>query len=175
MTKSEFNTAKFESKGPKLESNKANSELADAKTPDNPIYHFFNELGIMEQLATTQLERALPQGLSKAQFGVLNHMVRLGKLESPAELASAFQVARPSMTNTVQKLAAKGFVDVVPHPKDGRSKIVQITNAGIEAREQAIAALVPLFQQIGEALGPEVFAAAVPLLQKVRVYLDENR
>ena len=152
-----------------------NSELNKATTPDNPIYHFFNELGIMEQLATTQLERALPQGLSKAQFGVLNHMVRLRKLESPAELASAFQVARPSMTNTIQKLAAKGFVDVVPHPKDGRSKIVKITDTGVAAREQAIVSLVPLFTQIGEALGSEVFEAAVPLLQKVRVYLDENR
>lgn len=150
-------------------------EVFEAKTPDNPIYHFFNELGIMEQLATTQLERALPQGLSKAQFGVLNHMVRLGKLETPAELASAFQVARPSMTNTVQKLAGKGFVQVAPHPEDGRSKIVQITKDGVKAREQAIVALIPLFQQIGEALGPDLFEAAVPLLQKVRVYLDENR
>ena len=151
------------------------SEKLKANTPENPIYHFFNELGIMEQLATTQLERALPQGLSKAQFGVLNHMVRLGKMESPAELASAFQVARPSMTNTVQKLLAKGLVEVMPHPNDGRSKIVQITKAGIVAREQAIVALVPLFEKIGQALGPEVFEAAVPLLQKVRIYLDENR
>lgn len=151
------------------------SQVNNAKTPDNPIYHFFNELGIMEQLATTQLERALPQGLSKAQFGVLNHMVRLGKLETPAELASAFQVARPSMTNTVQKLAAKGFVQVEPHPEDGRSKIVKITETGIAAREEAIISLMPLFAQIGEALGTEVFEAAVPLLQKVRVYLDENR
>ncbi len=151
------------------------SDVNKAKTPDNPIYHFFNELGIMEQLVTTRLERALPDGLSKAQFGVLNHMVRLGKLESPAELASAFQVARPSMTNTAQKLAAKGFVDVVPHPKDGRSKIVKITDAGVAARGRALVALAPMFEQIGQALGIEVFETTVPLLQKVRVYLDENR
>jgi len=151
------------------------TDAANATMPDNPIYHFFNELGIMEQLATTKLERALPKGMSKAQFGVLNHMVRLGKLESPAELASAFQVARPSMTNTVQKLLAKGYVEVTPHPSDGRSKIVQITKAGIAAREQAIVALVPLFEKVGQALGSEVFEAAVPLLQKVRIYLDENR
>lgn len=153
----------------------AKSDSNNAKIPDNPIYHFFNELGIMEQLVTTQLERALPDGLSKAQFGVLNHMVRLGRLESPAELASAFQVTRPSMTNTVQKLAAKGFVDLVPHPSDGRSKIVIITDAGIAARERALVALAPMFEQIGQALGREVFETTVPLLQKVRVYLDENR
>jgi len=153
----------------------AKSESNTAKTPDNPIYHFFNELGIMEQLVTTRLERALPDGLSKAQFGVLNHMVRLDRLESPAELASAFQVARPSMTNTVQKLAAKGFVEVAAHPTDGRSKIVKITDAGVAARERALVALAPLFEQVGQALGAEIFETAAPLLQKVRVYLDEHR
>lgn len=147
----------------------------DAKTPESAIYHFFNELGIMEQLVTTQLERVLPGGLTKAQFGVLNHMVRLGKLETPAQLASAFQVARPTMTNTVQKLEAKGYVDVVPHETDGRSKIVRITPAGVAVRAEALEALLPLFAQIGGALGVELFEEAVPLLQKVRVYLDENR
>lgn len=143
--------------------------------PDDVIFHFFNELGIMEQLVTTQLERVLPDGLTKAQFGVLNHMVRLGRRESPAELASAFQVSRPSMTNTVQKLEAKGLVAIVPHESDGRSKIVLITEAGVAMRERALQSLLPLFTQIGEALGPKVFEDAVPLLQRVRVYLDENR
>lgn len=143
--------------------------------PDSPIYHFFNELGIMEQLVTTRLERALPGGLTKAQFGVLNHLARLGRQESPAELAKAFQVARPTMTNTVQKLAAKGYVAVTPHPTDGRSKIVNLTGAGVAIRAEALAALLPLFEQIGAALGTDVFAQAVPLLEKVRIYLDENR
>lgn len=143
--------------------------------PSDVIYHFFNELGIMEQLVTTQLERVLPDGLTKAQFGVLNHMVRLGKRESPAELASAFQVSRPTMTNTVQKLVSKGLVEIVPHETDGRSKIVLITEAGVAMRERALQALTPLFEQIGSALGSKVFEEAVPLLQQVRVYLDENR
>ena len=79
------------------------------------------------------------------------------------------------MTNTVQKLAAKGFVDVVPHAKDGRSKIGKITEAGIAARGRALAALAPMFEQIGEALGTEIFETTAPLLQKVRIYLDQNR
>lgn len=146
-----------------------------AQTPENPIYHFFNELGIMEQLVTTRLERALPGGLTKAQFGVLNHMVRLGLEESPAELASAFQVSRPTMTNTVQKLQAKGFVEVIANPDDGRSKIVLITPAGVAVRAEALDALTPLFAEIGTALGLDVFEQAVPLLAKVRTYLDQNR
>lgn len=144
-------------------------------TPVDPIFRFFNELGIIEQLSTTHLERELPGGLTKAQFGVLNHMVRLGKQESPAELASAFQVSRPTMTNTIQKLEAKGYVEVVAHPSDGRSKIVLITEPGIAIRGEALLALAPLFEQIGSALGVKDFAGAVPFLERVRIYLDENR
>ncbi len=151
------------------------SEMPTAETPESPIYLFFNELGIMEQLVTTQLERVLPGGLTKSQFGVLNHMVRLGRLESPAELASAFQVSRPTMTNTVQKLLAKGYVEIVPHASDSRSKIVKITEAGVAIRSEALKALAPLFERIGISLGESLFEEAVSLLQKVRVYLDENR
>lgn len=147
----------------------------EAETPESAIYHFFNELGIMEQLVTTQLERVLPGGLTKAQFGVLNHMVRLGKLESPAELASAFQVSRPTMTNTIKRLVGKGYVEVAPHATDGRSKIVRITPSGVAIRGEALKALMPLFEKIGLALGLDLFESAVPLLRKVRTYLDENR
>lgn len=149
--------------------------MSTAKPSSEIVYRFFNELGIMEQLVNTRLDQTLPKGLNRSQFGVLNHMVRLGKLESPAELASAFQVTRPTMTNTIQKLAAKGFVRVEPNPADGRSKIVRITEAGIAIRAEAIAALVPSFAKISEDLGVELFEDAVPILEKVRIYLDENR
>ena len=155
-----------------------NTELPDdVPTPINvdAVYHFFNELGIMEQLITTQLAAVLPASLNKSQFGVLNHLVRLGKQESPAELASAFQVKRPTMTNTLQKLGAKGFITITASESDGRSKIVAITDAGIAARQEALAALVPLFEKIGSELGVELFQQARPLLERVRIYLDENR
>lgn len=139
------------------------------------VYQFFNELGIMEQLVTTRLEKALPDSLNKSQFGVLNHMVRLGKIESPAQLASAFQVTRPTMTNTIQKLEAKGFVELKPNPVDGRGKIVVITDRGREIREIAIASLTPMFREIASELGVDVFERAAPYLEKVRIYLDENR
>lgn len=149
--------------------------MPPSKPQSDVVYRFFNELGIIEQLSNTKLEQTLPPELNRSQFGVLNHMVRLGKLESPAELASAFQVSRPSMTNTLQKLASKGFVVIEPNPDDGRGKIIRITKAGEEIRARALEALVPLFGEISGGLGLEVFEQAVPLLERVRIYLDENR
>ena len=73
-------------------------------------FQLYNEIGIIDQLASTQFERALPHGLTQAQFSLLNHCVRLGDGETPAQLASAFQVTKGTMTSTLQKLTAKGFV-----------------------------------------------------------------
>ena len=139
------------------------------------VFDFFNEIGIIEQLARSRMEKILPDGMKMPHFGVLNHLVRLEKKESPAQLASAFQVARPTMTNTIQRLEAKAFVSVEPNLADGRGKLVLITPAGRAARDAAICARGPLFEQIAGDLGLDTFTAALPSLQKVRVYMDENR
>ncbi|NVJ96604.1 MAG: MarR family transcriptional regulator [Alphaproteobacteria bacterium] len=136
---------------------------------------FFTEIGIIEQLSRAALERVLPDGMKQPHFGVLNHMVRLGLDESPAQLASAFQVTRPTMTNTIQKLEAKGYVVVKPDPRDGRAKIVQITDKGRAAREAGLAALGPLMQPLYETLGKDLFEELTPKLSRVRTYMDENR
>jgi len=139
------------------------------------IFGVFNEIGIIEQLARTRMERVLPDGMKAPHFGVLSHLVRLGKQESPAQLASAFQVSRPTMTNTIQRLEAKGYVTVEPDPSDGRGKLVLITAAGHAARDTAIIALKPLLKQISGDLGLDIFAAVLPSLERIRIYMDENR
>ena len=56
--------------------------------PDDPVYFsFFNEIGIITQLAQTLFESVLPYGLNMPQFTVLNHLARLGDGRSPAEMA----------------------------------------------------------------------------------------
>jgi DNA-binding MarR family transcriptional regulator len=108
------------------------------------LFSILNEVGIIEQLSRTQFERALPKGMSLAGFTVLNHFVRLDKVsESPAKLASAFQVTRGAMTNTLQRLAVLGFVEVRPNLDDARSKLVAITPSGRAMRLQCIAQITP--------------------------------
>jgi hypothetical protein len=58
---------------------------------------------------------------------VLNHCVRLGDNRTPAELAAAFQVTRATLTSTLQRLEAKGFIRMARDPRDGRSKRVLLT------------------------------------------------
>ena len=139
------------------------------------VFAFFNEIGIIEQLARTRVERVLPGGMKMPHFGVLNHLVRLGKKESPADLARAFQVTRPTMTNTIQRLEATGFVAVEPNLDDGRAKLVLVTPRGRKARDAAIEALAPMLTKISADLGDDLFARALPALQQARIYMDENR
>ena len=142
---------------------------------NSPVFGFFTEVSIIENLTKNRMEKVLPDEMKASHFSVLNHLVRLGKQESPAELASAFQVARPSMTNTIQKLEKKNYITIAPDPLDGRGKLVLITEQGKAAHQKAVIALSQGFAKLEEELGPELFASILPTLQKIRQYMDENR
>lgn len=142
---------------------------------DRPDIQVFTEIGIIDQLANTQLERALPRGLSSAQFAVLNHFARRGGAESPAQLASAFQVTKGAMTNTLQRLETQGFILVAADPADGRRKQVSITRAGSEAHEAGLVAMRPFLERLRSAFSDADFQQALPFLRALRAWLDDNR
>ncbi len=139
------------------------------------IFRFFNEVGIINQLSQSKFESVMPAGMSLAQFSVLNHFVRLGRIESPARLAKAFQVTKGAMTNTLGRLQKQGFVVIKPDPDDGRAKLIEITDAGRQAQQECISKLAPLLIKLNVDLGVEDFAKTMPQLEKIRNYLDNNR
>ena len=138
-------------------------------------FQVLNEIGIIAQLAGKRLERTLPDGLLLPHFSVLNHFVRRGGEESPVQLARAFQVTKGAMTNTLQRLEARGLIEIRPDPKDGRAKRVSITDAGRSLQAEAIARLAPGLEALREAFSDERFAAALPFLQELRIFLDAER
>jgi len=142
---------------------------------DPPIFAVLNEVSIIEHLARNRLERVLPEGLRASHFVVLNHLVRLGDGRSLARIARAVQVERPAMTNTVQKLEARGLVRVGPDPRDGRGKLVFLTEAGRVAREAAVAAATDAVTPIAAGIPPAELEAALPLLRRLRAALDAAR
>jgi DNA-binding MarR family transcriptional regulator len=145
-------------------------------TDDALGFRIFTEIGILDQLAQSALAKALPGGITVAQFSVLNHFVRLELGEiSPADLASAFQVTRPTMTSTLKRLARAGLVTIRPDPGDGRAKLVGITPQGRALRADCLARLTPTMAQLTAAIPPEKLAQLLPLLQSVREKLDQLR
>jgi len=152
------------------EKNKPASSLSDPT-----LFTFFNEIGIIDQLARTAFERVLPKGMTVPQFSVLNHFVRLGGPRTPAELASSFQVSRATMTNTLKRLDEAGLIVAERDPHDGRSKKIDITASGREMRETAIANLHPLLSEMARRLDLASLAGLIPTLQAVRIELDNSR
>jgi DNA-binding MarR family transcriptional regulator len=145
-------------------------------TADPLSFEFFNEIGIIDQLTNTMLTNALPRGMTKAQFTVLNHFVRLDIAEkSPADLASAFQVRRPTITSTLARMESAALVSIRLNPNDGRAKLVSITAAGREMRELCITALQSMIPEIESVVTEPEMRALLPALRKIRVGLDALR
>ena len=143
--------------------------------PTDPLFAFFNEIGIIEQLSRALMEARLPDGLIAPHFAVINHLVRLGDGRTPLEIARAFQVPKTTMTHTLAGLEKHGFIRTEPNPRDARSKCVFLTDAGRNFRKDEIASLAPAFAQISKAVPSEDIARALPLLTRVREFLDTNR
>lgn len=139
------------------------------------LFELFNEISIIAQLAGTEFNRRLPDGLHVSHFGVLNHLVRLGDGKTPVAIASAFQVTKPTMTHTLGKLEGLGYIELRQNPDDRRSKQVFLTEAGRQFRDEAIAGLAPLMEQLAGSLDADEMLGAVPALRTLRRWLDDHR
>lgn len=143
--------------------------------PADTAFQFFNEIGIISQLANNALESSLPDGLTNSQFGVLNWFSRVDSEATPGRLATAFMVTKGAMTNTLKRLEEKGFVHIRPDENSGRRKLVTMTLAGADARARAVAAVGPLLAEMLQAFPVSEFAESLPFLESVRTFLDERR
>ncbi len=139
------------------------------------LFQFFNEVGIINQLATAMFEARLPHGFLVSQFAVLNHLIRVGDGRTPLDLARAFQVPKTTMTHTLAVLERHGLVRLAPNPQDGRSKCVWITDAGRSFRADAIAGMGPDVAQIAAAFPVDQITAVLPVLTALRSLLDARR
>lgn len=134
-----------------------------------------NEIGIIEQLSRTLLEARLPDGLIAPHFTVLNHLIRVHDGRTPLELARAFQVPKTSISHTLAGLERHELVEMRPNPDDRRSKQVWLTEQGRAVREGTIAALAGDLADISEVLSPQDVATIMPMLTRLRVWLDQRR
>ncbi|MFJ1601821.1 MarR family winged helix-turn-helix transcriptional regulator [Streptomyces sp. NPDC088253] len=113
------------------------------------------------------------QGMSLTTAAALNRLEREGPIRLTA-LAAAEGIAQPSMTVLVQRLEAQGLATRVGHPKDGRVRVVAITDAGRELMAQRRRAqtarvadlLAALPEQDVQAL-QEAMRTALPIVQRM--------
>ena len=143
-------------------------------TGDPVEFAAMTEISIIAHLADTAFARRLPDGLTTAQFAVLNHLLRLEAQQTIGDLARALQVSQPTMSSTVKRLEEKGFVTLVPDPDDRRIRRVGVSQAGATARSKAVQALDGAKSAL-TALSQKEWKQLLPLLNKLRVALDSAR
>jgi DNA-binding MarR family transcriptional regulator len=103
-------------------------------------------IGRMSRLSRF-LERSIANvlagyGLNEPQFAVLAALRRAGPSHclSPTELYNALLVSSGAMTNRLDRLATLGLVRRVSDLRDGRSLLVELTNAGLRVIDEVVVA-----------------------------------
>ena len=111
---------------------------------DNPIFRFFRIGNSMRQLVSRACEGS---GLSSDEYGVFSGIVGLGPV-SPTELSATLAVPPTTISVYLGRFLDKGIVRRLPNPDDGRSYLVEPTDAGREV----VAYVAPRLRVEAEAL-----------------------
>ncbi len=137
--------------------------MVETRSPSNPglpedpvMFNVMTEIDMIAHMAEVEFQRLLPGDLTPAQFGVLNRLLRLDILETVGELAIAFQVAQPTMSSTVKRLEAKGYIRIIPDKDDRRVKRIKATAAGKAIRKKSIGALDPYWAMLAQEAPAEI-------------------
>ena len=128
----------------------------------------FGEILALDQLVRNRLAKVLPKGMELSHFSVLNQLSHTKIERTPAQIAKSFRVTRGAITNTLSKLELSGYIHVRPDWDDARRKMVSISPAGIVARNNALAAVTPIINELISEMGEERLKAIVPILRDLR-------
>lgn len=109
------------------------------------------------------------RGLELWEFDVLSALRRSGKPYqlSPGQLVNQTLVTSGTMTNRVDRLAARGFVERSPDPNDRRGVIVALTDAGREIVDAALADLLDRERELLARLPERDRTALAALLREL--------
>jgi DNA-binding MarR family transcriptional regulator len=85
------------------------------------------------------------------------HATLLGQLDPAGtpmpDLARVLGVSPPAVHQLVHKLVDLGLLEVVPHPRSGRTKVVMLTAEGMVRRQHAMDLLDELEAELSRRIG----------------------
>ena len=132
--------------------------------------HVFSRLSRLAR--RLDLDRATAfgdHGIDGWEFDVLSALRRAGDPYelSPGRLVQETLVTSGTMTNRIDRLAAKGWVERAPSPTDRRGVIVRLTDAGRSAVDGAMADLLDRERDQLSDLGAAEITELTALLRRL--------
>lgn len=137
-----------------------------------PSIVFYSEIFTIEQKLRAKLNRLLPDDMELSHFSVLNHLVATHGECTPLQLAKALNVTKGAMTNTLSRLEVLGFVHIRKDWDDARRKHVSISQSGKLARDMALQATAPVFEDLSEILSDDELKQMLTNLRRVRLKIS---
>ncbi|MBT7340629.1 MAG: MarR family transcriptional regulator [Luminiphilus sp.] len=116
------------------------------------VYRAFRFMRIISENAQRELDNRLPDTLTSRQFEVLNRLYFVGD-QTASQLAAAFNVSAPSMSQMITRLRAVGVIEMSRKSDDARAKLVRMTESGKDILESTVQSLMSGFEPVEEALG----------------------
>jgi len=139
------------------------------------VFRYFNEIGIINQLSSAMLARALPDDVHPSHFAIINHLYRMGDGRTPHRIAEAMQITRATMTHSIRVLENRGLITVKPNPEDARGKLVYLTRHGRAFRDSAVQGVTAMFANVLDDTQIGVMSDGLVGLEQIRSHLDSHR
>ena len=116
------------------------------------------------------------RGLETWEFDVLSALRRAGSPYqlSPGQLLTQTLVTSGTMTNRIDRLAAKGLVVRGPDPNDRRGVLVRLTDSGRELADAALTGLLKNERELLAALPEDRLAVLADLLRELTVQFESE-
>lgn len=110
-------------------------------------------------------------GLRTTQYSLLSHVAQLGPVR-PVDLARSMKVDASTLTRNLRPLMAAGWLRLDAGP-DARSRLVHITDAGREKRQEAQRRWRVAQESLNQRLGVERVLALHALLDECQELLAD--
>jgi DNA-binding MarR family transcriptional regulator len=136
-----------------------------------PVAVFSRVSRLSRHLDLARREAFTAQGIESWEFDVLAALRRAGAPYelSPGRLLRETLVTSGTMTNRVDRLAARGLVERYPDPEDRRGVLVRLTPEGKEAVDGAFTALLQAERAFLLDLTPRQQSELADLLRRLLV------
>jgi DNA-binding MarR family transcriptional regulator len=108
-------------------------------------------------------------GLGRGEVGALSALRVSGPPYrlSPTHLARGLMLSSAGVTSRIDRLERRGLVRRLPDPNDRRGVMVELTDEGLEAVDEAVAALTVSDRQLMARLEPEEISQLESILRKL--------